>query len=100
MHCNTCAELGDNCGVTANACGLVYCGACGSGQDCSANKCVTHCYSCQEMGLECGTNNCGQSCGRCGSGMVCSSGVCEQGGPPPVCKKKPWLPVCNQGGGG
>ncbi len=77
----------DNCGTTRT----VYCGACASGQACSAaGQCVSTCSPetdaafCVRQARQCGsfsgTDNCGAartaSCGACATGQTCSAGQC------------------------
>lgn len=60
----------DGCGAGGS------CGACPSGQTCTASgTCQSHCTP-QCQGKQCGDDGCGGSCGTCGSGQTCSNGAC------------------------
>lgn len=90
---------GDGCdptGACSGACGTLHvgscvyaCGACGSGQTCTNNVCVTPCTpttSCAAQGKNCGTvfDGCNTvSCGSCQAGWSCSASQVCQPPPPP-----------------
>lgn len=64
--CNGKSCDGDGCGGS--------CGACGSGEACSAGAC--ECAP-QCSGKVCGTDGCGGTCGTCASNEACNAGACE-----------------------
>lgn len=90
----TCAQLGDNCGLTGDGLGgLLDCGTCTSPMSCGGggvpNRCggcdtCTHALSCAQQGFNCGTAGDGVggtlNCGTCVSPLTCGAG-----GHPNVC---------------
>ena len=73
-RCQTCAEVGKNCGNWRNNCKqTLNCGTCSAGQTCSNGVCICA-PNC--AGKICGDNGCGGSCGSCLEGFSCDNGLC------------------------
>lgn len=84
--CSTCAEMGVQCGIVKNSCGLsTDCGTCATNENCVAGKCECTPKSCSELGATCGTPDDG-----CGTALDCGDPctapeTCGGGGTPYTC---------------